>query len=155
MRYLMLPVLLLALAFGLWPYYHLYRLDRALVQNDLTTLMVLVDLDAVRAERKQHLERQGGEVRNPVTQTLHQMANILTGNNVENTITLDWVRETLRGIPARPDEEYPSLLHYTSFAFFEGFRHFLIRIRDLGENPVHVRWTLHDWMWQITAIYDY
>jgi len=154
MRYLMFPVLLLILAFGAWPYYHLYRLDRALVQDDRNTLMALVDLDTVRTERKHRLEPSVGETRNSVTEALHQMASVLTGNNLDNTLTLDWVRAVLRAVPAHPDEDYPSILHYTSFAFFENFQHFLVRIRDLGENPIHVRWTLQDWMWRVTAIYD-
>ncbi|CAK0772192.1 conserved hypothetical protein [Gammaproteobacteria bacterium] len=154
MRYLMLPLLLLALAFGSWPYYHLYRLDRALVQDDRNTLVALVDLDAVRAERKHRLERSAGEMKNPVTQALQQMASVLTGNNVDNTLTLDWVRAVLRAVPVRPDEDYPSILHYTSFAFFESYRSFVVRIRDLGDNPIHVRWIFHDWMWRVTAIYD-
>jgi hypothetical protein len=156
MRVLIYPLLLLALAFGLWPYYHLYRLDRALVQNDQITLMALIDLDAIRAERKRHPGPLAeGEVRNSVAQALHQVANVLTGNGVDDTITLDWIREALRPVPARPDESYPSILHYTSCAFFEGFNQFVARIRELGEKPIHVRWTLHDWTWQVTAIYDY
>ncbi|CAK0760243.1 conserved hypothetical protein [Gammaproteobacteria bacterium] len=154
MRYLMLPFLILVLAFGFWPYYHLYRLDRALVQNDRDTLTVLVDLDAVRAERRSR-PPQVSQTRNPVTQALRQVTNVLTGSGEENNITLDWVREVLRPIPARPDESYPSILHYTTCAFFENFQQFVARIRNLGENPIHVRWTFHDWMWQVTAIYDY
>lgn len=154
MRYLMFPLLILILAFGLWPYYHLYRLDRALVQNDRDTLMLLVDLDAIRSERKLH-PPPVSQMRNPVTQALNQVANVLSGNSVDNNINLDWVREVLRPIPPRTDEIYPSILHYTSCAFFEGFKQFVARIRNLGENPIHIRWTLHDWMWQVTAIYDY
>jgi len=154
MRYLFSIILFLGLTFGLWPYYHLYRLDRALVQNDQSALQVLVDLEAIRAARKLH-PKPIKDLRGSVTQTLNHVTNVLTGTDGDNSINLEWVRETLRPVPARPDESYPSILHYTTCAFFENFRQFVARIRDLGDNPIHVRWTLRDWLWQVSAIYDY
>jgi hypothetical protein len=141
------------LAFGLWPYYHLYRLDRALAQNDRNTLMVLIDLDAIREDRRSR-PPPVDTTHNPVTQAFSQVANVLTGKDLDSTITLDWVRETLRPVPPRPDETYPSVLHYTTCAFFENFQQFVARIRDLGEKPIHVRWKLHDWTWRVSAIYE-
>lgn len=154
MRYAMILVLFLAVIFGLWPYYYLYRLDRALVQNDQAALQVLIDLDAIRAARKLH-PKPIKDLRSSMSRTLNQVANVLTGEDGDKGINLEWVRETLRPVPARPDESYPSILHYTTCAFFENFKQFATRIRDLGENPIHVRWTLRNWLWQVTAIYDY
>ncbi len=154
MRYLMLPLFVFTLAFGSWPYVHVLRLDRALIQYDHATLGTLLNLDAIRVERKRVLELHAVDTHNPVSHALHQVASVLSGNSVDNTVTLDWVRETLRPVPARPNEDYPSILHYASFAFFEDPQHFVVRIRDLGENPIHLRWTLRDWVWRVTAIYD-
>ena len=156
MRYLMLPVLVFALVFGSWPYVDLLRLDRALTQHDYATLSGLLDLDAIRAERKRVMALQIVDTHNPVTHALHQLATVLPGNDTEaeDAVTLDWVRKTLRPVPERPNEDYPSILQYTTFAFFEDFRHFIVRIHDLGEHPIHIRWTLRDWVWRVTAIYD-
>ncbi len=154
MRYLMLPVFVITLAFGSWPYVHLLRLDRALIQDDRVALTALLDLAAIRAERKRILELQTADAHNPVSHALHQLAAVLPGNDTESTVTLSWAREVLRPVPAQPNENYPSILHYSTFAFFEDFQHFLVRERNLGEHPIHIRWTLQDWVWRVTAIYD-
>jgi len=39
-----------------------------------------------------------------------------------------------------------------TFAFFESYDRFLIRLGDLGKNATHVRMTLQDKTWQITDI---
>ncbi len=157
MRYLLIPLLLVVLAFGLLPYYQMYRLDRALMLNDQETLAALVDLDRVRGEQKRHLEnsmdRLMGDTRTPFSQALRQGAAAFTSGQVDSVVTLEWIRDTLRPISTRSEDGYPSLSQYTTFAFFEGPTRFLQRIRDLGERPLHLRWTLRDGRWRVTGIY--
>ena len=55
MRFIGYLLLLALIAYGLWPYYSLYRLDGAIVRPDTTELATLVDLPAIRANYKRRL----------------------------------------------------------------------------------------------------
>jgi hypothetical protein len=53
-----------------------------------------------------------------------------------------------------PDQAYPSIISDISFAFFESPTIFLIRIGDLGSNPIYLRLQLENWQWRVTGIHE-
>ncbi len=152
-------LLLGLLAFIAWPYVHIYQLDQALLSNNANGLQQLVDLDAVREQRKQTAKRETdrlvGKGDGDVRQFFRDGLRALTGTAVDAIIDLDWVRTELRrdGKPARA-KPVPSMLDSLSYAFFEGPDQFLIRLGDLGDDPVHVRMQLQDWRWRVVAVFD-
>lgn len=157
MRYLFALVFLAVLAYGALPYITLYRLDRALLENDRSTLSTLVDLEALRENRAEAMEKQiartVGDQRSGFPAMMRDGARWL-GNATAEVIDLDWVREKLRWRQPTPMDAYPSLISDMTYAFFESPRRFLIRVGDLGEGPIHVRMTLEDWNWRLTGIYE-
>ena len=157
MRLLYFLLFLAILAYAGWPYVNLYRLDRALMQNDRTALNALVDLDALRVQHKAMLERQVrrsiGDQHGPISDLVRDGARWF-GTQTSEAIDLEWVRQRLRRQrPSAPDA-YPSIITDTTFAFFEWPTRFLIRLGDLGQDPIHVRMSLEDWRWRVTGIYD-
>lgn len=157
-------LLVSALLFGLlgflaWPYVTVYQLDQALLGNDTSQLNKLVDINAVRLQRKQTAKRESdrlvGEGDGDVRQFFRDTLRSLTGSAVDAIIDMDWVRTELRrdGKPANA-RPVPSLLDSVSYAFFEAPDHFLIRLGELGDNPVHVRLALEDWRWRVVAVFD-
>lgn len=158
MRYLCtLLVLVLAAAIA-WPYVYVYRLDRALLENDRVALVALVDLDRLRENHKAAMEFR---VQNTVgqdgavTRMLQDGVRWLSDQGADQVIDLDWVREQLRRDGrAAGDDAYPSILRQTDFAFYESPTTFLVRVGELGRDPVHLRLGLRDWKWRVTGIYE-
>jgi hypothetical protein len=160
------------------PYYALSRLDQALRLNDMQNLGDWVDLEAVRAAHKQALQQQMqnslGQAQDPVAGLLREGMQMLGGAAVEVSVDLEWVRGSLRPRGVRePGDAYPSLLKHMGFGFFESWPKFLVRIGELGQEPVHfyLGWqpfnfpqgggNWEDWFWKdglhrwkVTAIYD-
>ena len=157
MRYLFLLLFVAILSYAGWPYVNLYRLDRALMQNDQAALQELVDLDALKAQHKsmleQQVERSIGQQPGPISNLVRDGA-LWYGTQTSAAITLDSVRQRLRLQRVSAPDAYPSIITDTTFAFFEWPTRFLIRLGDLGEQPIHVRMTLEDWRWRVTGIYD-
>ncbi len=157
MRFLFFLLFLAMLAYAGYPYVNLYRLDRALMQNDRAALNALVDVGALRAQHKAMFEKQVrrsiGEQPGPISDLVRDGARWY-GVQTADTIDLDWVRQRLRRERASAPDAYPSIITDTTFAFFERPTRFLIRLGDLGDNPIHVRMGLEDWRWRVTGIYD-
>ena len=158
MRYLCL-LLVLALAVAVaWPYVYLYRLDRALLENDRATLAALVDMERLRANHKAALEHRiertvGRE--GPVARMAREGARWINEQAADRVIDLDWVRERLRRPEGGAAEDaYPSILRHTRFAFYDSPTTFLVRIGELGRDPVHLRMGLRDWEWRVQGIYE-
>lgn len=155
---LVFPVLFLALLIYIgWPYANLFRLDRALMTNNQEGLSSLIDLDAVRKKRKQDVEREvdrtmrsGGMVPNIVQEGTRWMGR----SAVDSMVTMEWVREKLRWYKNTRPDVYPSIISDTTYAFFESPTKFLVRVGDLGLEPVHLRMVFEEWKWRITEIYD-
>lgn len=155
MRFLLALVVLAALIFGGWPYYTYYRLDGALAARNDRELDELIDLESVRrsseASAERRLQRQlPGQ--DPLSALVRDGARAVS-RTAGQEVTLEWVRETLRGSPAKPDQAYPSLVGRTSFAFFESPTRFVARVGELGEATVTVRLDLQDWRWRVTGVY--
>jgi hypothetical protein len=158
MRFLGYLFLLALLAFGAWPYYQVFRLDQALSDGDTGALAELVDLNAIRQNYRRRLDAGFGLLR-PEAQTgealqwLGQSLRRIGDAALEQTITLDWVRNTLRSATARAtDKKPPYLIAAVTFAFFESYDSFIIRLGELGENATHIRMRLVDNRWRVTDI---
>ena len=157
MKYL-LPLLLLAvLIYIAWPYVNLLRLDRALMTNDQETLAKLVDIEAVRETRKKNIEQELKRSLGPqgvMPEFMQEGARWMGAAAVDTTITWDWLREKLRWNKNTRPDVYPSIISDLSYAFFESPTRFIVRIGELGSNPLHLRMVFKNWRWRVTEIYD-
>ena len=72
---------------------------------------------------------------------------------LEQTITLKWSRDALKEAAARAtDKQPPYFLAAVTFACFESYDSFIIRLGELGRNATHVRMRLKDKTWRVTDI---
>ncbi|MBK1724130.1 DUF2939 domain-containing protein [Thiocystis violacea] len=158
MRFIGYFILLALIGYGLWPYYSVYRLDDAITANDTAELAQMVDLPAIRANYKKRVAAgvQGvlpTDDPDSVVSWIRQNLERLGDSALEQAITIDWVRETLRGaVTEATGQSPPYLLAGIDFAFFESYNRFLIRIGKLGEGATHVRFSLVGSDWKITDI---
>jgi hypothetical protein len=158
MRLLGSLLLILILVFGVWPYYHLYRLDDALGKDDMTSLARLIDVEAVRANYKRRLESGlglQGQPDNPAGALLWLQQNLrrLGDAALEQTITLEWVRDSLKEAAAAATDQRPAyFLAGVGFAFFESWDSFIVRLGELGAGETHVRLRLQETRWRVTDI---
>jgi hypothetical protein len=158
MRFVGYLLLLAIVAFGAWPYYQIFRLDQALGNNDMATLGELVDLSAIRRNYRDRLEAglgvlphagDGGEVLKWLTQNLQRLGDAA----LDQAITLEWVRDTLKSAVARAtNKKPPYLIAAVTFAFFESYDSFIIRLGELGKNATHIRMRLVHNRWRVTDI---
>ena len=158
MRFIGYLLLLALIAFGIWPYYSVFRLDDALGKPEVAALQDLVDLPAIQANYKKRLT--GGMEALPaapgagdVMVWLQQNLQRLGDSALSQAITLEWVRDTLRQAAAQAtNQKPPYLLAGVSFAFFESYDTFLVRIGELGRGATHVRMRLEGQTWRVTDI---
>lgn len=156
MRLIGYLILLALIGYGLWPYASVYRLDDAINQQDTNQLAEMVDLAAIRANYKRRVAAgvQGvlpsddpASVVNWIRQNLERLGD----SALEQAITIDWVRETLRDAVTRATGQSPPyLLAGIDFAFFESHDRFLVRIGQLGAGATHVRLSRIGSEWMIT-----
>jgi hypothetical protein len=157
-------VLILAvLLYALWPYVAVFRLSGALAKPEGPTatqaLAPLVDLAAVQAHYKGRFGNTvdawlpSGNDSDQVIGLLAKGLQDLGDNALDKTITLDWVRTSLREAMQRAAPESPnSFLAGVDFAFFESWNRFVIRLGELGANPTHLVLTLEGFRWRVTDI---
>lgn len=161
MRYLSFLIFLLIVAYVVWPYYTVYRLDNAVKSNDQTTLTELVDLKAIRELHKESIQRNVSQLENNLSRTTGAESNPLLDtirdgiigigrSAVDKEIDINWVKSCLAG----KTKDKPSLWHDVSFAFYESPTRFTIRIGELGQAPTFVQMILQDWSWRVAAVYD-
>lgn len=157
MRLIAYLFLIALIAFGAWPYYQVFRLDEALGKNDMTTLAELIDVEAVRRSYQDRIEGGLGlsQPQDPASalgwlqQNLHRLGEAA----IAETITLEWVRDSLREAAARAtDKQPPYFMAGIDFAFFESTDRFLIRLGELGEGETHVRLTRDGLRWRVTDV---
>lgn len=156
MKYLSSLLFLLVIGYLAWPYFHLYQLHRAVINNDSTAIEKLVDLEKVNQVFKDNLKWQMNNTVNTsgglFPEKIRQGAQTLLGtfgNLAAEAVVVDAqsLLERLRKING-------SLWEQTTFAFFESPTRFTIRLGQLGRNPIHIQMTLQDWSWRVIAIYD-
>lgn len=150
MKYVIVGIVATVAVYLSWPYAYLYRIDKALTENDHGTLNRLVDLTAVRAEIGRNIigdrDVTPGADTDGVLGWLKGKVREFGEHAIEESIDLSWVTRTLTAQgPFR---------RLTTHAFFESWDEFVIRLGSLGNNPVHVRMTLVRGNWRITAIYQ-
>jgi hypothetical protein len=156
MKTLISLTILLACAYTAWPYYHVWRLDQAIVLGDRQAMSQLVDLDSVREQIKRRLNKEVnssvGDVSNAFVDWLQDGIRRMGDQAVDNLVTLEWVREQLLS-KNRPGDT-PGFIDRIDYAFFDRPDGFLIRIGELDEDPVHLRLNLRDFAWRVGAVYN-
>lgn len=164
MRYAVLTACFLLFLYVAWPYYHLYRLDTALGQDDTTELAKLVDMPAIRANLTNQLgagidqllvpEGQAGQAQdNPLLAWLRDGIK-LTGNAaMEQLITIDGVQQQLRAAAAAATDKRPAyLLSAVDYAFFESWDRFLVRLGPEGSGSTNLHLGLRGGIWRLIDI---
>lgn len=160
MRLLKYLFLFALVAYGIWPYFTVFRLDEAINQQGTAQLDTMVDLTAIRANYKARVSAGvdglfPSDDPNSVMGWIRQNVDRLGDSALEQAITLPWVRDTLRGAATRATGQSPPyLLGAIDFAFFESYDRFLIRVGELGRSPTHVRMRLEGTDWKIIDIID-
>ena len=158
-RILVYLLLFAAIAYGIWPYYTIFRLDTALAASDPKTLAPYVDLEAIQRHYK---ERLGDAVNAFVPRTdsdservvawLAQNLQKLGDSALDQAITYEWVRNSLRDAAARATDKRPAyFMAGIDFAFFESWNRFVIRLGKLGAET-HVVMSLQDQRWRVTDV---
>lgn len=152
-RRLLLLGLALVILYGLWPYATLWRLNRALVQGDETTLERLVDLDAMRDELARRLNKERVSAIDGLSDDfIEWLESGIRHHGVhalERSVTLDWVRTQLTASVLPSEGFSPSL----AVGFFESPRHFRARIGQRNAAPVILRLHLDRRGWRISTLY--
>ncbi|WP_157174490.1 DUF2939 domain-containing protein [Thiocystis violascens] len=152
-RRLLLLGLALVMLYGLWPYATLWSLNRALAQDDETTLERLVDLDAIRDELARRLNKERPSAIDGLSddfiEWLESGIRYHGVHALERIVTLDWVRAQLTA-RALPGEDFPPLL---VTGFFESPRNFRARIGHRNAEPVILRLHLDRRGWRVSTLY--
>ena len=148
--------ILCLMAYVAWPYYYVWCLDQAVIVDDREALERLVDLAAVREQMKRRVNKEVegtvGDVSNAFVDWLQDGIRRLGSGAVDRLVTLEWVREQL--LSKTRSYQRPGFVDQISYAFFERPDGFLLRIGELGEDPVHVRLSLTGATWRVTALYN-
>jgi len=150
------------IAYGIWPYYHVFRLDAALGEDDLDTASLdqVIDVQSIRDNYKRRLSAGLGGVLpvepsadQPVIRGLAQGIDQVGGAAIDRYVDLAWVREALRQATRDVTQQSPPfLISAIRFAFFESYDSFLIRLGELGEDATHIRMRLEGTHWRVTDI---
>ncbi len=156
MKTLLFAFIILLLAFLAWPFTAIYRLDQALAANDRHTLERLVDIESIQEQIKRKMNKNVdstiGNVSNGFVEWLQNGIQQLGSDAIESMVNLDWAMTQLRS--KNQDNLQGGFLDHLSYAFFDSPDSLLLRIGELGEDPVHARLTLHKTEWRISAIYN-
>ncbi|MCP5140946.1 MAG: DUF2939 domain-containing protein [Gammaproteobacteria bacterium] len=145
-------ILLAALAWIAYPYLHVYRLGMALKDNDRAAIAELVDVDAVRNDQRTRMEQRAnqaiGKGDDPISKLLRDGASILGAAAIDTTVDQTWVRKQLTDGGKLPD-----MITRVDYAFFDAWNSFVVRVGELGDNPLHFRMAFADWRWRVVALY--
>ena len=155
-------VIVVVLLYALWPYVTVFRINSALAKPDVQTstqaLSHLVDLPAIQAHYKSRLGNtvdawlpSGGDS-DEIIGWLSKNLQHLGDSALDQAITLEWIRDSLREAMLRAVPQQDSLLAAVDFAFFESWNRFVIRLGKLGANPTHLVLSLDGYRWQLTDI---
>jgi len=152
-------ILLAAVVYGIWPYYTIFRLDRALSESDPKAIAPFVDLPAVQQHYKKRLTSsvdafvpRGNTDGDRVVAWLAQNLQKLGDTALDQAITLEWVRNELRDAAARATDKRPAyFMAGIDFAFFESWNRFVIRLGELG-SETNVVMRLEGTDWRITDV---
>lgn len=151
MRWLIRFSLLMLLLYMAVPYYSLYRFNHALVVNDTVQLNRYIDLNQLRAHYKvsMKIDQRSGE--GGFSRMFRDTANAMSAATVDQVVTVDWVRYQLTG--AERDQIGASMFDSLDHAFLEGPNTFLVRLGELGEDPLHLLLQRDGLVWRLTTLY--
>ena len=143
-------------AFLAWPYTTLYRLDQAMQADDRESIARMIDVESIRQQIKRRMNKEVestiGEVSNSFVAWLQNGLQRLGADAINSMVNLDWAIAQLRS--QNKDTLRGGFIDHLSYAFFDSPNSLLLRIGELGENPVHARLTLQNAEWRITSIYN-
>jgi hypothetical protein len=152
MKYINFIIFLAIIAYVGSPYYNLYKLNEAVNYNNKAAFAELIDIEAVRKVEKDNIAWKTKQIvpqqgqGNIISEMARQSAQMLGNTAVDTMIDANSMLALLR--------KNSPLWDKLSYAFFESPTRFIIRIGELGRQPIFVQMTLQDWSWRITAIYD-
>jgi len=159
MKFVITVLLAIVVAFISWPYYHLYKLDNALGSDNLHTLAPLVDLDQVREHLQARMDHSikrlsgGKQPDDSLLGSLQKKASELVGMAVDETVSLEQVRDGLRDAAREhTDKQPPYLIAAVDFAFFESLDRFQARLGSIDQDPVYILFSLQGGRWMVTDI---
>ena len=152
MRWILRLLFLAVLLYAVLPYYSLYRLNHALMVDDMAQLNQYIDLEQIKESYKRGLRIEQGGGTNSFTGMLRGTANSMSALTVEQLVTVEWVRRELTG--AKQGEVGGSLYDRLDHAFFEAPCKFLVRLGTLEESPSHLIFMRDGWNWRLTSIYQ-
>ena len=154
MKYISGFVFLIVIIFLSWPYIHVYQLNSAVNAKDQASLATLVDIETIQANQKENLQQgvtstvQNTVGNNALTNIIAEGANALSNAAVNTLIDINWVQTQL-DTKAQGD-----FWDKVTYAFFESPTRFIIRLGELGQNPLFVEMTLQGWSWKVTGIHQ-
>ncbi len=151
MRWLVRLSLLMLLLYMVVPYYSLYRLNHALIVNDTVQLNRYIDLNQLRAHYKHALTIGRRSEEGGFSRMFRDTANAMSAATVDQMVTVDWIRYQLTD--AKRDQIGASMLDSLDHAFFEGPNTFLIRLGELGDDPLHLLLQREGLVWRLTTLY--
>lgn len=138
-------------AFIVWPYLNLYRLNNAVLTNNITAFEQLIDIESIRRVRKQNIEwkmqKFDGNQGSFLPDFIREGAKIFENVAIDRMINSQNLLASLRQING-------SLWQHASFIFFQSPTTFIIRLGKLVNEPLYIEMTLQGWAWRVTAIYE-
>jgi len=160
MRYLIGLIFFAIVAYVVWPYFHLYQLAEAIATHNKEAIEELVDFEQVNQVHKENLKWKIDNTVGPsegnsfLPDSVREQAQTLmgaVGNMAADATQIDalWILKRLRKMEG-------SIWENLTFAFFESFTRFTIRLGQLGRDPIHIQMNLNwqDGYWRITAVYE-
>ncbi|EGV31149.1 hypothetical protein ThidrDRAFT_2254 [Thiorhodococcus drewsii AZ1] len=152
-------VAFLLIVYGAWPYYSIFRLDRALSEPDPAAIAPFVDLPAIRQSLKQRLAEgvrsdlpQGTDSSNPFVDLLAQGLSQIGDRLLEQGLDLTAVRNLLQATATQATDRRPAyFIAGIHWAFFSAWNRFEIRLGE-GDNATRILMQLEGVSWRITDI---
>jgi hypothetical protein len=92
-----------------------------------------------------------GEVSNAFVDWLQEGIRRLGSSAVERLVTLEWARSQLLGKCAAGSGE--GFLPQVSYAFFDAYDRFFVRLGDPGQRPLYLQLRLDGLDWRVIAVY--
>lgn len=78
-------------------------------------------------------------------------ANSMSAFTVDQVVTIDWIRNLLTG--ADQKQAANSMFDTLDHAFFESPNRFLVRLGELGKDPIILMMRREELVWRLTEIY--
>lgn len=158
-RILAALTLFAVIAYGVWPYYTIFRLDTALGEPDPESIAPFIDLVSIQDHYKQGLgaavddlvprDQRDGE---PLMDWLADGLQRLGDSALEQAVTVELVRGLLREAAARATDRRPAyFMAGIQRAFFTSWNRFSIRLGP-SDHQTLVVMTLSTSGWRVTEI---